>query len=113
VSTDVELHDNVFTDADGFSLYIFANDTASTVAPTSACTGGCVSAWPLFNVASPTLPAELSADDFRVFTRPDNSTQATYQGWPLYYYDGDVAPGDTNGDGIGAWHVVKFPFVAP
>jgi predicted lipoprotein with Yx(FWY)xxD motif len=112
-STDVEIHDNVFTNADGFSLYLRDTDTASTTAPVSSCTGACLAAWPLFSVENPSVPAELSADDFRVFTRPDNSKQATYKGWPLYRYIGDTMPGDTNGKAIATWHLVKLPFVAP
>ncbi|HZI44358.1 MAG TPA: hypothetical protein VFD53_04000, partial [Ilumatobacter sp.] len=34
-------------------------------------------------------------------------TQATYNGWPLYFFAGDDAPGDTNGQGQGGvWYVV-------
>ena len=111
-STDVELHNNIFTDADGFSLYLREGDTASTTDPVSACAAPCA-AWPVFAVEDPTVPAELDAADFRVFDG-DNGTQATYKGWPLYYFSGDLAPGATNGDGLGGiWHLVKLPFVAP
>ncbi len=31
-----------------------------------------------------------------------------YEGWPLYYYVKDTAPGDVTGDGVGqVWHVAK------
>jgi predicted lipoprotein with Yx(FWY)xxD motif len=33
--------------------------------------------------------------------------QMTYNGWPLYYYIKDKAPGDTTGQGVGGtWFVV-------
>ena len=32
--------------------------------------------------------------------------QATYNGYPLYTFSSDGAPGMTNGSG-GAWHVIK------
>jgi predicted lipoprotein with Yx(FWY)xxD motif len=43
-------------------------------------------------------------------TRADGSTQATYNGHPLYTYTADTAPGQANGNGInasgGVWHEV-------
>ena len=31
----------------------------------------------------------------------------TVDGWPLYFFSGDSAPGDTNGQGVGdVWYVV-------
>jgi predicted lipoprotein with Yx(FWY)xxD motif len=39
-------------------------------------------------------------------TRDDGSTQVTYNGAPLYYFAGDEAAGDSNGDGLnGVWHI--------
>ena len=43
-------------------------------------------------------------------TRSDGSTQATYDGHPLYTYVADTAPGQATGNGInangGLWHEV-------
>ena len=38
---------------------------------------------------------------------PEGGTQVTYGGWPLYYFSGDSAPGDVNGQGQGdVWYVI-------
>ena len=43
-------------------------------------------------------------------TRSDGSTQATYNGHPLYTFVSDTAPGQAKGNGInesgGVWHQV-------
>jgi hypothetical protein len=40
--------------------------------------------------------------------RPDGSVQLTLDGWPLYRYAGDSAPGQINGEGIdGSWFAVR------
>ena len=45
-------------------------------------------------------------------TRPDGSLQASFQGRPLYFFNGDTGPGTAAGDGLGGvWHVV--PYSAP
>jgi hypothetical protein len=37
----------------------------------------------------------------------DGTVQATYDGYPLYTYAGDMAPGETSGNGAGGvWHVI-------
>lgn len=111
-AADVQVNDaDVLTNAAGFSLYVFDDDTASMDAPVSACSGGCLGAWPVFLAENPTVSAELDAADFRTFTRGDAAKQTTYKGHPLYRFTGDALPGATNGDGSGGkWHVVKIPF---
>jgi len=40
--------------------------------------------------------------------RKDGSVQLTYNGWPLYYYFKDAAPGDLTGQAVGnVWWVVS------
>jgi len=44
-----------------------------------------------------------------VFTRPDGTRQVTVNGWPLYYFAGDLKPGDANGDGVNNnWYVIRL-----
>ena len=33
-------------------------------------------------------------------TRPDGTTQVTYRGMPLYYWQGDTKSGDVTGNGV-------------
>jgi predicted lipoprotein with Yx(FWY)xxD motif len=41
-------------------------------------------------------------------SRKDGSMQVTYNGWPLYYYVGDKAAGDTKGQNVqGTWFVIN------
>ena len=41
--------------------------------------------------------------------RDDGLGQLTYLGSPPYYYSGDSAPGDRNGDGVGGvWFAVAL-----
>lgn len=96
----------ILTDASGMTLYYFARDTRG--AGRTACTGSCASTWPPFNTAAIQVSAPLSAGDFGTFTRSDGSRQVTFRGWPLYYYAGDKAPGDTNGYGVNQlWYVMS------
>jgi predicted lipoprotein with Yx(FWY)xxD motif len=98
----------VLTDARGLTLYWFAMDTPMS----SACSGACAAAWPPVTgmpqaAAGVTLPGKLG-----VIKRPDGTMQATYNGHPLYAFQGDSVPGQTNGNGLtgfGArWSVVNL-----
>ena len=92
----------VLTGANGLTLYRFDPDTSTT----SACTGGCASVWPPV-LGKPVAGTGVNAADLGTITRSDGTTQATYQGHPLYTYSGDTGPGQTSGDGIqGTWHVM-------
>jgi predicted lipoprotein with Yx(FWY)xxD motif len=88
------------TDASGKSLYEFASDTASM----STCAGACVSAWPpLTSSSAATAGSGVTAGDIGTLTRSDGSKQVTYKGHPLYYFSGDTAAGQTNGQGSTAF----------
>jgi predicted lipoprotein with Yx(FWY)xxD motif len=93
---------DVLVDKDGRTLYMFTKDTQGKP---SVCEGDCLAAWPPLGKAS----AGDGADDGLVGTtdRSDGSTQATYDGWPLYYFAKDKASGDVNGQGVGGvWYVL-------
>ena len=42
----------------------------------------------------------LKDADFGTITRADGKKQTTYKGMPLYFFVGDKAAGDTNGQGV-------------
>ena len=94
----------VLTNAQGFTLYWFAPDTSTT----SKCTGSCATYWP--PVKGPATAAAGVTGKLGTITRPGGTTQATYNGHPLYTYIGDTAPGQAKGNGLnlsgGLWYDV-------
>ena len=94
----------VLTNAKGFTLYSFAPDTATK----SNCNGSCATYWP--PVKGPATAGAGVTGKLGTITRSDGSTQATYNGHPLYTYVSDTAPGQDKGNGLnlsgGVWHVV-------
>ena len=94
---------NVLVGEGGMTLYGFTNDVDGT--PT--CADGCADAWPAALVDSADLPAGLDAEVFSVVGRDDDTFQLKAGEWPLYYFSGDAAEGDVNGQGVGGiWFVV-------
>lgn len=94
-------------DGEGRSLYLFEADEAGK----STCHDACANAWPpLTTSGEPQAGKGIDADALGTFERPDGSMQVTYDGWPLYYFIKDKAPGDTKGqdiEGFGAeWYLV-------
>jgi predicted lipoprotein with Yx(FWY)xxD motif len=94
----------VVTNAQGFTLYSFAPDTATA----SKCTGTCAQIWP--PVTGPAAAGQGVTGTLGTISRSDGSKQATYDGHPLYTYTADTAPGQAKGNGInvngGVWHEV-------
>jgi predicted lipoprotein with Yx(FWY)xxD motif len=93
--------------SNGMTVYTFTNDTAGS--GTSACSGGCLTKWPALTVAAGATPTagDGVAGKLGTITRADNgSLQVTYNGLPLYFYQGDKAPGDTTGS-YPNWNLVK------
>ena len=95
---------SVVTNAQGFTLYSFAPDTATA----SKCTGACAQIWP--PVTGPAAAGQDITGTLGMITQADGSTQATYDGHPLYTYTADTAPGQAKGNGLnvegGVWHEV-------
>jgi len=110
--TGINVTSSVLADDKNQTLYIFASDANGQ----TACANGCEKSWPPFYVEDPKLDASLDAKDFGEITRPDNTKQSTYKGFPLYYYsptgDGKLeAAGQTSGDGQGGvWFVAKLEY---
>ena len=90
----------------GMTLYMFMPDAQGD--PT--CTAACAQAWPPLTVedgATASGGEGVDAGLLSTATHSEAGTQVTYNGWPLYYYAADSAPGDTNGQGSGGvWYVL-------
>jgi predicted lipoprotein with Yx(FWY)xxD motif len=95
----------VLANAQGYTLYWSSRDVKGS--GSSTCTGQCLSTWP----AVTGKPAAVSGIKLNgvlgTITRSGGIVQATYNGYPLYMFAADNAPGDTGGNGVGGvWHVI-------
>jgi predicted lipoprotein with Yx(FWY)xxD motif len=97
---------SVLTNIKGFTLYWFAPDTSTT----SKCNGQCAKFWP--PVKGPVIAGPGVIGALGTITRSDGSTQAKFDGHPLYTFTGDTKPGQNNGNGKnlsgGVWHEVTL-----
>ncbi len=96
---------SILVDDKGMTLYLFTKDTPNT----SSCYGKCASFWPpLLTAGAPVGGDGLDASKFGTTTRTDGTVQATYNGWPLYYFAKDKQAGDVNGQKVGGtWFVIS------
>jgi predicted lipoprotein with Yx(FWY)xxD motif len=94
------------TDDQGRAVYVYAQDTQGGTG--SACMDDCANTWmPVLVSGTPTAGTGVDATMIGTITRDDGQMQATYNGWPLYYYSGDMAPGDMNGQGMNdEWYLI-------
>jgi len=104
------LEHTVLTTLKGKTLYSLSVETKGKF----TCTGTCLASWtPLLipKGVKPKGPVKLGT-----VMRPNGKTQVTYKGRPLYSFNGDVKPGEANGEGIkdvGTWHAAKVGNVSP
>jgi predicted lipoprotein with Yx(FWY)xxD motif len=98
----------ILVDSQGRTLYLFKKDAGTK----STCFGECASDWPPLRAdGKPAVGRGASASIVGTTTRSDGKPQVTYQGHPLYLFEGDQKAGDTNGQGItafgAAWYALS------
>jgi predicted lipoprotein with Yx(FWY)xxD motif len=92
----------ILTDADGNTIYFFANDEEGV----SNCTGDCLANWPPVEASGTPSAGDGVTAELGTMDRDDGTTQLTVNGYPAYYFAGDQAAGDTTGQGVGdVWWV--------
>ena len=80
----------------GHAIYWFGPDSLTK----SACTGSCTTYWPPVTGPVTTAAGVSLPGEFGTIKRADGTTQATYEGHPLYTYAADGAAGQVSGNGL-------------
>jgi predicted lipoprotein with Yx(FWY)xxD motif len=111
--TTIETHTGsagtFLADGSGRSVYMFAKDGMNQ----TTCSGACAAAWPPVTDSGKLVASgSAKASDLGSITRSDGTKQVTYNGHALYYFAGDTAAGQTNGQGIDGFGA-KWWLVAP
>ncbi|MEC5179669.1 COG4315 family predicted lipoprotein [Arthrobacter sp. CG_A4] len=95
----------IVVDGKGMSVYYFTKDTKDS--GTSACTGGCLTAWPPVVTTSAAPTVDGVTGKVGTIATPDGKKQVTINGMPIYYFAKDKAAGDVLGQGVNSvWYVV-------
>jgi predicted lipoprotein with Yx(FWY)xxD motif len=109
ITTDAGSTGAFLTNGSGRAVYLWAKDGTNM----SACSGACAAAWPPVPATGKlTAAGGAKASDLGTITRSDGTKQATYDGHPLYYFAGDSAAGQANGQGSDSFGA-KWWLVAP
>jgi predicted lipoprotein with Yx(FWY)xxD motif len=108
VGTSTSSLGTFLVDAKGRALYLWDADHGTM----STCSGACGQAWPpLTATGTPKASGQVKSSLLGTTKRADGSREVTYDGHPLYYYAGDSAPKQTNGQGSDSfgspWWVVS------
>jgi predicted lipoprotein with Yx(FWY)xxD motif len=108
VKTGSSKYGKVLFDGGGRALYVFASDRGKA----STCYGGCAAAWPPFTVnRAAKAGAGVRGSLLGTTRRRDGRLQVTYAGHPLYYFTGDIRPGQITCQNVssfgGLWLVVN------
>lgn len=95
----------VLVGPDGMTLHLYDPDAQGA----STCYDQCAQAWPplLADDGAPAAGDGVDAALLGTTERTDGGVQVTYDGWPLYYWAQDDAPGDATGQGVNdVWWVL-------
>jgi predicted lipoprotein with Yx(FWY)xxD motif len=106
----------ILVDSRGMTLYRWTTDTGANKGKIN-CVAGCAAVWPPFVLPAATtnaVPGTGVTGTITTLVNPEGKgTQVLYNGWPLYFYAKDQAPGDTTGQGVGGKWFVVTPDQAP
>ena len=102
----------VLVDGQGITLYLYSTDHQGQP---SRCYDICAVQWPPLIVPSgvtkPVVGPGIEPALLGTAPRTDGTTQITYDGWPLYLWPPDKAPGQANGQALtnagGVWYVIN------
>ncbi len=109
ITTKTSSGGSFLTNGAGRAVYLFMADSSGK----STCDGACAAAWPpVIATGQPTAAGGAQASDLGTITRSDGTKQVTYDGHPLYYFQGDTGPGTDKGQGINGFGA-KWWLVAP
>lgn len=99
----------IVVDGKGYTLYMYAPDHQGP----STCTGFCAQQWPPLvlpqGVDRPLAGPGVKSALLGTVRRANGQLQETYNRWPLYLWQGDLAPGQATGqaDAMGLWYAVS------
>jgi predicted lipoprotein with Yx(FWY)xxD motif len=93
----------------GMALYTHAGDSATS----STCSGGCATAWPPLAATGQATAGAGVTGQLGTLTRADGTTQVTYGGLPLYYWQGDTKAGDVTGNGVNGFSIAMAAGAGP
>jgi predicted lipoprotein with Yx(FWY)xxD motif len=95
-------------DSKGRAIYTLDNASGGNATPTGNCATNFT---PIAGHSTASGDTSVKSSMTGSIARPDGSRQATYNGKPLYYYNGDKTRGDTKGKGLkedcGTAHLVN------
>jgi predicted lipoprotein with Yx(FWY)xxD motif len=102
----------VLVDGVGMTVYMFQTDRQGYP---SRCVGLCAIGWPplllLPDTSRPIAGPGIRASLLGTAPRAHGTRQITYNGWPLYTWPQDTAPGEATGQALtnvgGRWYVVN------
>ncbi|MGP1356910.1 COG4315 family predicted lipoprotein [Roseicyclus sp.] len=109
---DMGTYGEYLTGPDGRPLYMFTTDTQGDGAdPVISCTSQeCLTAWPLITVEGDVTVGEGLDQSLAGTMEHEGRTVVTYNGWPLYAFQRDLADQPPQGQDIGSfggeWYLV-------
>jgi predicted lipoprotein with Yx(FWY)xxD motif len=116
VTTHKTSRGKVLANSRGFTLYVFVKDTEGGKGKSakSTCNGKCANTWPPLLVKNGGKAVSAGGVNQKLLgtaRRTDESTQVTYNGWPLYTNMSDPKAGTIVGEGVaqfgGRWYLLK------